>query len=114
MLKNTGLTIRIDSQLKEDFAAFCDNAGISVSAAVNLLASTSVKEEKIPFEIKMVKYDRKSKGNKETVRILIRIEDNLKDSFSKICKKLGMPMSMVIRMYMLQCVEEEKILFSTT
>lgn len=113
MLKNTGLTIRIDSQLKKDFTTFCDNAGISVSVAVNLLALTSVKEQKIPFEIKMVNYDRKSKGNKETVRILIRIEDKVKDNFSKICNKLGIPMSMVIRMYMLQCVEEEKIPFST-
>lgn len=112
MLKNEGLTIRVDDQLKKDFTAFCDNAGISVAAAINLLASTSIKSQKIPFEIKMVSYDRKNKGSKDNVRILIRIEDKLKSGFAQICKELGIPMSTVIKMYMLQCIEQGKIPFN--
>lgn len=112
MLKNTGLTIRIDSELKKDFTEFCENAGISVSAAVNLLASASIEHGKIPFEVKIVSYaNKKKKGNDDIVRIMVRLEDSLKSKFSDICSGLGIPMSTVIKMFMLQCVEDGKFPF---
>jgi DNA-damage-inducible protein J len=41
----------MDSQLKDQFEAFCNNAGLTMSTAFNVFAKTSVRLQKIPFEI---------------------------------------------------------------
>lgn len=46
------ISIRIDDDTKEQFDAFCDSVGLSVSAAFNLFAKTVVRERRIPFEIR--------------------------------------------------------------
>ena len=45
------INIRMDSQLKDQFEAFCNNAGLTMSTAFNVFAKTSVRLQKIPFEI---------------------------------------------------------------
>lgn len=45
------VNIRMDDSTKAQFDAFCDEVGISVSAAFNLFAKTVVREQRIPFEI---------------------------------------------------------------
>lgn len=45
------LSVRMDSETKEEFAAFCDKAGMSVSTAVNLFARQVVRDQRIPFVI---------------------------------------------------------------
>ncbi|WP_444310308.1 type II toxin-antitoxin system RelB/DinJ family antitoxin, partial [Megasphaera sp.] len=42
----------IISDLKKEFEAFCDAAGISMTAAIHLFIKTTVREQRIPFEIK--------------------------------------------------------------
>jgi len=50
-MAQTNINIRIDSQLKKQFETFCANVGLSMSAAFNVFAKTSVRLQKIPFEI---------------------------------------------------------------
>ena len=45
------LSIRMDEKVKQDFPVFCDELGISVSAAVNLFARQTLRERRIPFEV---------------------------------------------------------------
>jgi len=45
------LNITMDEELKRRFDAFCFNAGMSASVAVNLFARAVVREERIPFDI---------------------------------------------------------------
>lgn len=110
-MKNAGLTIRVDKQLKEDFSEFCDKSGISLSSAVTHLASVIIRDGKIPFVIKMVDYDNKIKGNKNDVRIMLRISDEVKANFSKICDTLGVSKSTVIKIFMMQCVDRGEFPF---
>lgn len=110
-MKNTGLTIRVDKNLKNDFAEFCEKSGISVSAAINQLAVASINKGKIPFVISMVDYDRKNKSSKDITRVLVRIKDDLKSGFAKVCKDSGISMATVIKMFMLQCVGNGKFPF---
>jgi len=45
------VNIRMDKQLKNQFETFCNNTGLTMSTAFNVFAKTSVRLQKIPFEI---------------------------------------------------------------
>lgn len=51
-MATTNLNIRIDSDVKNQFNEFCNNIGISMSAAFNLFVKATLNQKKIPFEIK--------------------------------------------------------------
>lgn len=51
------LTVRMDSETKAEFAAFCEQVGMSVSTAINLFARQTVREQRIPFEIRLSEHD---------------------------------------------------------
>lgn len=46
------ICIRIDDDTKKQFQDFCDSAGISVSAAITIFVKSSIRENKLPFEVK--------------------------------------------------------------
>jgi len=50
-MAQTNINIRMDKQLKNQFETFCNNAGLTMSSAFNVFAKTSVRMQKIPFEI---------------------------------------------------------------
>jgi DNA-damage-inducible protein J len=50
-MAQTNINIRMDSQLKKQFETFCANVGLTMTAAFNVFAKTSVRLQKIPFEI---------------------------------------------------------------
>ena len=47
----TNVNIRMDDNLKNQFADFCDNIGMSMSALFNVFAKKVVAEKKVPFEL---------------------------------------------------------------
>ncbi len=46
------MTVRMDSQLKQNFDALCSQFGMSANTAMNIFANAVVMYRKIPFEIK--------------------------------------------------------------
>jgi DNA-damage-inducible protein J len=50
-MAQTNINIRMDAQLKNQFETFCANVGLTMSAAFNVYAKTTVRLQKIPFEI---------------------------------------------------------------
>jgi len=46
------ICIRIDDDTKKQFQDFCDSVGLSVSAAVTIFVKSSIRENKLPFEVK--------------------------------------------------------------
>ena len=50
-MAQTNVNIRMDTQLKKQFEDFCSNVGLTMSTAFNIFAKTSVRQQKIPFEI---------------------------------------------------------------
>jgi len=53
-MSQTNVNIRMDDQLKMQFEMFCANVGLTMSTAFNVFAKTSVRLQKIPFEITAV------------------------------------------------------------
>lgn len=45
------VSIRMDDTTKTQFDAFCNDVGLSISAAFNLFAKKVIREHRIPFEI---------------------------------------------------------------
>ena len=50
-MAQTNVNIRMDEATKIAFDKFCDEIGLSVSAAFNIFAKTVVREQRIPFEL---------------------------------------------------------------
>ena len=50
-MAQTNVNIRMDEATKIAFDKFCEEIGISVSAAFNIFAKTVVREQRIPFEL---------------------------------------------------------------
>ena len=44
-------SVRMDNNLKKNFAEICDSFGMTISTAINVFASAVVNQKKIPFEI---------------------------------------------------------------
>ena len=50
-MKQTTLSIRMDENIKKRFDAFCADAGMNATVAVNIFARAVLREKRIPFEI---------------------------------------------------------------
>ena len=46
------ISARIDAKDKESFDRFCDNVGLSSSAAIYMFIKSVINERKIPFEVR--------------------------------------------------------------
>ena len=45
------LSVRIDEDIKRRFDAFCTDAGMNASVAVNMFVRAAIREKRMPFEI---------------------------------------------------------------
>ena len=50
-MNQSTLSVRIDEDIKRRFDAFCADAGMNASVAVNMFVRAVIREKKIPFEI---------------------------------------------------------------
>ena len=47
------LSVRVNSEDKKNFEDFCEQAGMNVSVAVNMFVKAVIREQKLPFEVKI-------------------------------------------------------------
>lgn len=52
-MAQTTLSVRIDDKDKKSFEAFCSATGMNVSVAINMFVKTVLREQRLPFEIKL-------------------------------------------------------------
>lgn len=46
------VSVRMDDETKKKFEFFCGSVGITISAAVNMFAKMTVRENRLPFDVK--------------------------------------------------------------
>lgn len=51
------LNVRVDTNDKKEFEAFCTNIGMCVSTTINMFIKEVLREQKLPFEIKTNDFD---------------------------------------------------------
>ncbi len=69
----TNISIRMDSELKEQADALFDELGMSISTAFNIFVRQSLREGRIPFNISL------NQPNKETIAAMLEAEKIAKD-----------------------------------
>ena len=47
------VAVRMDEELKQQFDSVCNDLGLSMSAAVTLLAKKMTREKRLPFEVSL-------------------------------------------------------------
>jgi len=72
-ITSTNINIRMDSELKQQFEAFCSDMGMTMTTAFNVFAKKVVREYRIPFEIGG------EMPNKETVEAIREVQEMKKD-----------------------------------
>lgn len=53
MKKDAEIKVRVSSELKEEAAALYENLGLSMSAAIELFLRASLRDEGLPFSLKV-------------------------------------------------------------
>ena len=60
------VNIRMDEEIKREFDRVCNELGINMSIAINILAKKMIREERIPFEVSVDPFY--SKNNTEALK----------------------------------------------
>jgi len=100
------LTLRVNADLKTHFEQFCARKGVTISLAVRLYVYHFVQGGKLP---RFGQANTCFSGN--SAKIGLRIDGKLYNDFSVICKKYQMPLSLFIRDYMRDCIENNDFPF---
>ena len=81
-MAQANVNIRMDEATKVAFDRFCEEIGLSVSAAFNIFAKTVVREQRIPFELTT------EVPNAETVRAIENVRNGvgLSREFSSVAE----------------------------
>lgn len=110
---NEYMTIRLEKELHEKFAAFCSNCEMTVSGAVNMFVRNTIKEQKLPFQVfGDVMIEKAARGQaKPSVRISVRIDRENRDKFAKVCSDIGVPAGRAVKMFMKICIKNGALPF---
>lgn len=103
---NEYMTIRLERDLHEKFAAFCANCEMTVSGAVNLLVKNTINEQKLPFQVGGdLEIEKAKKGEgKPSFRINVRIDKESRAAFADVCDKIGVSSGRAVKMFMKSCI----------
>lgn len=66
---NTTLTIRIDEQVKRDADVLFGQMGLTLSAAINLFVRQALREQAIPFQVRLAPNRRTLQAMAEAQRV---------------------------------------------
>lgn len=65
------LTVRVDAEDKSRFEEFCSQVGLNVSTSINMFVKAVLREQRIPFEVKVDS----SYGKDNLAELKSRIDD---------------------------------------
>ena len=90
-MANTNLSIRVDKETKEKANELFNKFGLTMTTAVNMFLKTAIRENRIPFELKL-----EEELNEVTMKAIeegrrIAKDDNVKgyDSIEELREALG-------------------------
>lgn len=105
------ISVRIEREMKESFEIFCNRCGLTLSGAVNLMVTKAIDTKAIPFEVAMCEPIGAYQGGvAQEYRFNVRIEEKNRDAFKEVCDSVGISMSRIIKLYMLHCLSNGKIM----
>ena len=79
----TNVSIRMDSELKEQFNEFCNDMGMNMTTAFIIFAKKAVREYRIPFEIGAERPNRETREAIEEVKKM-KADPSLGKTYSSV------------------------------
>lgn len=107
--KNIYLNLRISDTLKADFDEFCIKAGIKKSVAIKMFITKCISLNKIPDFILTDITDNGFNGEVKKSCMSFRLSEESRNDFQVICDNIGVPMSVVVKLYMLKCLSTNSL-----
>lgn len=77
-MAQANLSVRIDEKDKKSFEIFCNETGMNVSVAINMFIKTVLRENKLPFEIKVDPF-----YSENNIKYLEKIVEDIKNGKAK-------------------------------
>lgn len=77
-MAQANLSVRIDEKDKKNFELFCNKTGMNVSVAINMFIKSVLREQKIPFEIRVDPFYSES-----NVKYLEKVISDIKEGKAK-------------------------------
>ena len=78
-MSQTNLSVRIDEKDKKNFENFCNETGMNVSVAINMFIKSVLRENKLPFEIKVDPF-----YSENNIKYLEKIVADIKNGTTKV------------------------------
>lgn len=78
-MSQTSLSVRVDENDKKSFEAFCNETGMNVSVAINMFIKSVLREQRLPFEIKVDPF-----YSEKNIKYLEKIVENINNNKAKI------------------------------
>lgn len=85
-MSNINITIRIDKELKKEADNLFHELGMSFTTAVTIFAQQAVREQRIPFDIKLHKDRVAAATNTEVEKISNKYLDENKKAYKELAK----------------------------
>lgn len=85
-MAQTTFSVRMDRELKRDFADFCENVGMSMSTAFVVFAKATLREKRFPFSIG-VAAENGNDGRERALRAFAALRRNAE---SRDCEEMPM------------------------
>ena len=89
-MAQVSMTVRMDSQLKQNFDALCARMGMSVNAAINIFANAVVRTRSIPFTISAnpIEEEDQALGEFRKFRQMVAASDRPELTFDEINEEI--------------------------
>ena len=89
-MAQSAVTVRIDSELKTQFDALCEQFGMSANTAFNIFVKAVIRSRSIPFVIKLFMQQRNAAElNKEPELSLDEINEEIRAAREEMRKRKG-------------------------
>ncbi len=85
-MANINITIRIDKELKKEADNLFHELGMSFTTAVTIFAQQAVREQRIPFDIRLRQERAVAASNMEVEKISNKYLDENKKSYQELAK----------------------------
>lgn len=122
---NSKLTIACSAELRQRFNTFCKVRGLSVGQVLSMFA-VSIGNSQYEDTIHQFLYEDTEQGilestvvddgenGKKRVMISANLTDEARSALYDVCTELNIPLSILVRKFMLYCVKHNNVPFSIT
>lgn len=104
------MNVKCSLELKKAFEVFCNNLSKDPSEVLRLFVNKVVDRNDIPAIFDIADYRTFAGRDGDClVRVFFRVELEEKQQFQEVCLRYNIPMSRIIKMFMMRCLKEGAI-----